>query len=102
MKCCLPHEILHYTDTASGSGALIIVEELGLLRGDLDNAGLAFLHILGDIGAPERELPHVCQDIADSTGRQEVLACSSKVIGTLYLLLRSHAGPASDPYDLVG
>ena len=64
----------------SDSASLIIVEELGLLRDDLDDAGLAFLSGLGVIAAPERELPNVGQRVADSTGRQNVLACSLKVM----------------------
>ena len=37
---------LFCTDAASGSAALLVVEELDLLRGNLDDAGLAFLRIL--------------------------------------------------------
>ncbi len=37
------------TDAASGSAELLVVEELGVLRGDLDDAGLAFLGSLGVI-----------------------------------------------------
>ena len=61
------------------SASLIVVEELGLLRGDLDDAGRPFLNTLGGIGASERELPHMCQGVADSAGRQEVLAFTRRL-----------------------
>ena len=59
---------------------IFFVEELGLLRDDLDDAGLAFLPGLGVIATPEHELLRVGQGVADSTGCQDVLACSSKVM----------------------
>ncbi len=90
------------TDAASGSAKLLVGEELDFERGDLDDAGLAFLPSLGVVGVHGRELPHVGQGVADSTGRQEVLACHSKAIGTLCLLVRSYAGSASDAQDPVG
>lgn len=87
------------TDAAQVSASLSVVEELGLLRGGLDDAGLAFLRSLSVVGAFERELPNVRQGIADSAGRQEVLACHSEIIGTLCRLVRSHAGPTCDPQN---
>ena len=78
------------------------LKPLGFDRGDLDDAGLAFLRTLGRIVESERELPDVGQVVADSAGRQEVLTCNSKIIGTLYPLVRLHAGPAADAEDPVG
>ncbi len=37
------------------SASLIVVDKLSLLKGDLDDAGLAFLCTLGVIAAAERE-----------------------------------------------
>jgi hypothetical protein len=81
---------------------LLVAQELGLLRGDLDDAGLVHRSALSVIVAHERELAHVGQGVADSAGCQEVLACNSQTIGALCLLVRSHAGPASDTQNLVG
>ena len=84
------------------SAELLVSQELGFERDDLDDAGPAFLCNLSVILVHGRELPDVGQGVADSSRRQEVLPCYSKVIGTLYLLLRSHTSLAADPQDPVG
>ena len=54
------------------------------------------------IGVLELELLHVGQVVADAAGRQDVLACHSKVVGTMCFLVRSYAGATTDPQDQAG
>lgn len=77
-------------------------EESSFERDDLDDAGLAFLRTLGMIDVLELELPQVGQVVANSATCQKVLACHATIVGTLHLLVRSHAGVAADPQDLLG
>lgn len=100
----LEHWILaHGRESQIGiSAGLLLAQELGLLRSDLDDASLAHRSALVVIVVHERELADVGQGVADSTGCQHVLACHSQAIGALCLLVRSHAGPASDTQNPVG
>src|SRR5690348_2535450 len=77
------------------------VHELGFQRDDLDDAGLAHRSRLGVILMHERKLPQVGQGVADSVKSQEVLTCSSQIIGTLYFLLRSQTSLTADTQDPV-
>lgn len=89
-------------DPLTALSATITGEKLDLLGDDLDNAGAAFLRILGDIVTAQRELLKVNQEIVDPARRQEVLACHSEVIGMPYILLPPYTGPAADAqYPLV-
>lgn len=78
---------------------LIVVEKLGLLRDDIDDAGQALRRGLGVIVVHGQDEPKVCQVVANSAGREDVFAGDAKFVGALYGPIGIHTSPASDPQD---
>jgi len=85
----------------SGSAEHLIIEQFDLLRANLDDTGLALLCSLSMIGPPERKQPEMGQHVADSTRREDILACYSQTIGSLGLWVCAHAGMACDSQNVV-
>ena len=80
---------------------LIVIEELGLLRDDIDHAGQTFRRGLGMIVVHGQDEPKVCQVVANSAGREDVFAGDAKFVGALYGPIGIHTSPASDPQDAI-
>ena len=87
---------ISWQDSSGSTSLTIAKEQLDLLGDDFDHAGAAFLRILSDIGAAQREQLEVGQEVVDPTRRQHIFARHSQVIGAPYFSPGADVGRAAD------